>query len=109
MKKLSKKKILIVTGSRADYGILKNLISCLNNSKKFQLSLVVTGQHLSKNYGTTSKIVINDFNSAVSNAIESGKRGDILLLSPGCTSFDQFQNYEQRGNSFKKIISEYSC
>jgi len=61
MKKRSKKKIIIITGSRADYGILKNLIICLNTSKKFQLSLVVTGQHLSKNYGNTSKIVINDF------------------------------------------------
>jgi len=56
-----KKKIFIVTGSRADYGILKNLISCLNKSKKFQLTLVITGQHLSKNYGNTSKITINDF------------------------------------------------
>ena len=61
MKKQKKKKIVIVTGSRADYGILKNLIICLNKSKKFQLSLIVTGQHLSKNYGNTSKIVINDF------------------------------------------------
>ena len=56
-----KKKIFIVTGSRADYGILKNLINCLNKSKKFQLTLVVTGQHLSRNYGNTSKIAINDF------------------------------------------------
>ena len=61
MKKRSKKKIIIITGSRADYGILKNLIICLNTSKKFQLSLVVTGQHLSKNYGNTSEVVINDF------------------------------------------------
>ena len=56
-----KKKILIVTGSRADYGILKNLINCLNKSKKIQPILVVTGQHLSRNYGNTSKIAINDF------------------------------------------------
>ena len=61
MKKLSKKKITIVTGSRADYGILKNLIISLNKSQKYQLSLIVTGQHLSKNYGNTSEVVINDF------------------------------------------------
>ena len=61
MKKLSKKKITIVTGSRADYGILKNLITSLNKSQKYQLSLIVTGQHLSKNYGNTSEVVINDF------------------------------------------------
>tara|TARA_B110000495_G_C23039170_1_gene622073 strand:+ start:3274 stop:4446 length:1173 start_codon:yes stop_codon:yes gene_type:complete len=61
MKKISKKKITIVTGSRADYGILKNLITSLNKSQKYQLSLIVTGQHLSKNYGNTSEVVINDF------------------------------------------------
>ena len=61
MKKLNKKKICIVTGSRADYDILKNLIVCLNKSKKYQVNLIVTGQHLSKDYGYTSKIVYNDF------------------------------------------------
>ena len=39
-----KKKIVIVTGSRADYYLLKNLIICLNKSKKFKLYLIVTGQ-----------------------------------------------------------------
>ena len=61
MKQINKKKICIVTGSRADYGILKNLISLLNKSKKIQIRLIVTGQHLSKKYGNTSKIVLKDF------------------------------------------------
>ncbi len=60
MKKL-KKKIFIITGSRADYDLLKNLIICLNKSKKFDLCLIVTGQHLSKNYGNTSRVAKKDF------------------------------------------------
>ena len=48
-----KNKVVIVTSSRAEYGLLANLIKLLNRSKKFHLELVVIGQHLSKKYGMT--------------------------------------------------------
>ena len=41
--------------------MLKNLISNLNKSKKYELSVIVTGQHLSRNYGSTFKEVYSDF------------------------------------------------
>lgn len=43
---------------------------------------------------------------AVLQAYFGAKPGDIVLLSPGCSSFDQFQNYEHRGDVFKKIVEE---
>ena len=51
---MKKKKIYIVTGSRADYGLLNNLIILLSKSKKLETTIVVTGQHLSKKYGNLS-------------------------------------------------------
>ena len=47
---------------------------------------------------------VTDLNSAVKTAQSLATPGDIILLSPGCASFDQFQNFEERGNYFKSII-----
>ena len=40
---------------------------------------------------------------AVKQAFEAAKAGDIVLLAPACASFDQFENYEQRGRIFKEL------
>jgi UDP-N-acetylmuramoylalanine--D-glutamate ligase len=42
--------------------------------------------------------------SAVSLAYQNSKAGDVILLSPGCTSFDMFNNFEQRGNTFREEV-----
>lgn len=59
-----------------------------------------------KNYESGSKILgkFNDFGEAVSAARNFAKPGDIVLLSPGCTSFGMFKNEFDRGEKFKKIV-----
>jgi UDP-N-acetylmuramoylalanine--D-glutamate ligase len=47
-----------------------------------------------------------DFRRAVRLAFERAERGDTILLSPMCTSFDQFSSYEHRGETFKKAFQE---
>ncbi|MGA7313921.1 MAG: UDP-N-acetylmuramoyl-L-alanine--D-glutamate ligase [Silvibacterium sp.] len=41
---------------------------------------------------------------AVAKAADAAQPGDIVLLAPACSSFDQFQNYEQRGQVFKDLV-----
>lgn len=41
---------------------------------------------------------------AVERAYQNARSGDIVLLSPGCASFDEFANYKERGNYFKKVV-----
>ncbi|MFH0919925.1 MAG: UDP-N-acetylmuramoyl-L-alanine--D-glutamate ligase [Fibrobacterota bacterium] len=43
---------------------------------------------------------------AVSAAYDNSERGDNVLLSPGCASFDMYKNYEERGRHFKQIAEE---
>ena len=44
------------------------------------------------------------FSKAVLEAVFYSKKSDILLLSPGCASYDQFNNFIERGDKFKEII-----
>jgi UDP-N-acetylmuramoylalanine--D-glutamate ligase len=41
---------------------------------------------------------------AVQASYQLGKKGDVVLLSPACASFDLFENYEDRGRQFKKAV-----
>lgn len=45
--------------------------------------------------------------SALQEAIALAKPGDIVLLSPACSSFDEFSCYEQRGDAFKRLVAAY--
>ena len=57
-----KKKIIFITGTRADYGKIKNLIKTLKCTKKFEVHIFVTGMHLLKKYGFTKNIIIKKEN-----------------------------------------------
>ncbi|MEI6242376.1 MAG: UDP-N-acetylmuramoyl-L-alanine--D-glutamate ligase [Chlamydiota bacterium] len=50
--------------------------------------------------------VCSSLEIAVYAALAKAEKKDAILLSPGCSSFDMFQNYEHRGNEFKRIISQ---
>jgi len=57
---MEKRKIAVITGSRAEYGILKPLIQKIKNSENLRLILLMTGMHLLKKYGMTIEEIKKD-------------------------------------------------
>lgn len=51
-------------------------------------------------------IVCETMNEALNKAYQIAKDGDVILLSPACSSYDQFKNFEERGKIFKDLVWE---
>jgi UDP-N-acetylmuramoylalanine--D-glutamate ligase len=52
----------------------------------------------------TSFVHCDNIESAVKQIFKTAVKGDTVLLSPACASFDQFKNFEERGKIFKKVV-----
>ena len=92
MKKLEyKKKICLVTTSRADYWLMKELINIFKKDYNVQLNLLVTGQHLSKKYGYTYKEILLNH------------KKNTKLINIGTNRSDKISILNSMSNVFKKI------
>jgi UDP-N-acetylmuramoylalanine--D-glutamate ligase len=54
--------------------------------------------------GTVPLVIAGDLPAAVAAAAEAAEPGDVVLLSPACASFDQYRDYEARGDHFRKLL-----
>jgi len=77
-----KKNICIITGSRAEYGLLKGLLKEINKDKILKLILFVTGTHLEEKYGNTFKEIENNgftINEKIPMNLNGDQPKDILI------------------------------
>jgi len=57
-------------------------------------------------HGVVKMVQAGTMQTAVHEAAKAAVSGDVVLLSPACSSFDQFENYEHRGQIFRQIVNE---
>lgn len=74
-------------------------------------NLILVGEakeRINRDVGDYSEtFLIGTFEEAVLIAYQKSRIGDVVLLSPGASSFDMFDSYEERGNYFKEIVQRF--
>lgn len=99
------KNICLILGGQdknMDFSIIKE---CAENIRK----IFIYGAASEKIYNVLTENIASEkfkcFDDSVNAAANFAEKGDIVLLSPACASMDSFENYKERGNRFKKIVS----
>jgi UDP-N-acetylmuramoylalanine--D-glutamate ligase len=107
LESMSTKVVLIMGGvdKGNDYNMLRDLV---RDKVKAIVCLGKNNKRIHKAFENDVEIIVNTFSAheAVQVAYHLAKKGDTVLLSPACASFDLFQNYEDRGNQFKIAVKE---
>jgi len=88
-----------------DYTMLKDLVK---SKVKAIVCLGKDNKRIHDAFEDDVEVIVNTFSAeeAAQIAFHLAKRGDAVLLSPACASFDLFKNYEDRGNQFKAAVRE---
>ncbi len=84
----------------------KELMPLVREKVKAIICLGLDNEKIKDAFGNVVDLMVETFamSEAIKVAYKIAERGDTVLLSPACASFDLFENYEDRGNQFKEEI-----
>lgn len=105
LESMTKPVILILGGvdKGNDYNLLKDLVK---EKVKAIVCMGTDNRKIHEAFGDVVPLMVNTESAkeAVQGAFHFANKGDVVLLSPACASFDLFKNYEDRGNQFKQAV-----
>lgn len=89
------KKVCVVTATRAEYGLLKNTIRCIEQNENLELILTVTGTHLCSNFGHTIDEIKEDGFAITAEIpiIEDGDDGDVGITRIMARAMERFGEF----------------
>lgn len=105
LESMTKPVILILGGTDKgnDYGLIKEMVA---EKVKAIVCLGVDNQRIHEAFDDIIPLIVETKSAeeAVQSAYHFANKGEVVLLSPACASFDLFKNYEDRGKKFKQAV-----
>lgn len=105
LESMDKPTILILGGvdKGNDYSLIKDLVK---EKVKAIVCMGIDNRKIHEALGDIVSLIVNTSSAeeAVKSAFHFANKGDVVLLSPACASFDLFKNYEDRGTQFKQAV-----
>jgi UDP-N-acetylmuramoylalanine--D-glutamate ligase len=88
----------------SDYGLMADM---LKERVKIVYTIGSAAEKIERQlHGVVKMVAAGTLQTAVAEAAKAAVIGDVVLLSPACSSFDQFDNYEHRGQVFRQFVNE---
>jgi UDP-N-acetylmuramoylalanine--D-glutamate ligase len=107
LESMEKPTILILGGvdKGNDYSLILDMVK---EKVKAIICLGIENRKIHEAFGNYVSTIVNTDNAvdAVQAAFHLSEKGDVVLLSPACASFDLYKNYEDRGNQFKQAVKD---
>jgi len=97
--------IVLMLGGRDKGNDYSQILDLVLKHVRAIVAMGESAENVEKAFAGTKPVRrVNSIDEAVQTAQRLAQRGDVVLLSPACASFDWFENYEQRGRVFKELV-----
>ena len=96
--------LVLIVGGRGKGESFEPLAEAARGKVRRAFLIGETAPELAGAFGTVPHEVVGDLRAAVEAAAAEAATGDVVLLSPACASYDQFRDFEARGDEFRRLV-----
>jgi UDP-N-acetylmuramoylalanine--D-glutamate ligase len=101
--------VILIAGGKDKNGDLSPLRGLIRNRVKHLILIGEAKERMGRELGGLTKTTMTKtLEDAVLLAYQTAKKGEVVLLSPACSSFDMFKDYKERGKVFREVVFKLS-
>lgn len=99
--------VILILGGKDKAGEFERMRELVSSRVRSVLTIGAAASRIAEALeGTTEIVPAGDMQRAVQWASTNARQGDVVLLSPACASFDQYRNFEHRGEHFEQLVRQ---